>query len=279
MKKQSLFLGLLLLASGIAFSQEDTEGCKDHPMFPNRMSNYLISECKSNFDAVDYNIAAGGSKIVTKEGTKNFMQYNFNAESGLSKPSPLQILRNYENAAKKIGGTTVFLSAAEAIATFKIMKNGKETVWVKVECGGNDSNDFYTLTILQLEAMTQEITSDDILTALNTDGHIALYINFDTGKSDIKPESQKIIDQIQAMLTANPSLKINIEGHTDNTGAPATNKTLSENRAKSVMNALVSAGTDKSRLAAKGWGQDKPIAENTTDDGRAKNRRVEIVKM
>ena len=278
MKKQILF-GLFLLVNILAYSQEDAEGCKDHPMFPNRMSNYFISECKTNFDAVDFNIGAGGAKIVNKEGTKTFMQYNFNPESGQPKPSVLQILRNYENAAKKIGGTTVFLSAAEAIGTFKIMKNGKETVWVKVECGGNDSNDFYTLTILQLEAMTQEITSDDMLTALNTDGHIALYINFDTGKSDIKPESQKIIDQIQAMLTANPTLKISIEGHTDNTGVPASNKTLSENRAKSVMSALVSGGTDKTRLVAKGWGQDKPIAENTTDDGKAKNRRVEIVKL
>ncbi|HRI80689.1 MAG TPA: OmpA family protein, partial [Cyclobacteriaceae bacterium] len=261
------------------YSQEDAEGCKDHPMFPNRMSNFLISECKTNFDAVDFNVAAGGTKMVTREGTKTFVQYNFNAESGQPKPSVLQILRNYENAAKKIGGTTVFLSAAEAIGTFKIMKNGKEAVWVKVECGGNDSNDFYTLSILQLEAMTQEITSDDILTALNTDGHIALYINFDTGKTDIKPESQKIIDQIGAMLSANPTLKISIEGHTDNAGAPASNKTLSENRAKSVMNALISGGTDKSRLAAKGWGQERPIAENNTDDGKAKNRRVEIVKL
>ena len=279
MKKQSLLFGLFFFLGSTAYSQEDVEGCKDHPMFPNRMSNFFISECKTNFDAVDFNVVAGGAKIVNKEGTKTFMQYNFNTESGQPKPSVLQILRNYENAAKKIGGTTVFLSAAEAIGTFKIMKNGKETVWVKVECGGNDSNDFYTLTILQLEAMTQEITSDDMLTALNTDGHIALYINFDTGKSDIKPESQKIIDQIQSMLTANPALKISIEGHTDNTGVPASNKTLSENRAKSVMSALVSGGTDKTRLVAKGWGQDKPIAENTTDDGKAKNRRVEIVKL
>jgi outer membrane protein OmpA-like peptidoglycan-associated protein len=126
--------------------------------------------------------------------------------------------------------------------------------------------------------MKQEITSNDILTALNNDGRIALYINFETGKSDIKPESQAIVDQISEMLKSNPSLKISVEGHTDNVGTSATNKTLSENRANAVKNALVTKGIDKSRLSSKGFGQDNPISDNNTEEGKAKNRRVEIVK-
>ena len=126
--------------------------------------------------------------------------------------------------------------------------------------------------------MKQEITSNEILTELNTNGHIALYINFETGKSDIKPESQKIIDQIVEMLKSNPTLKISIEGHTDNVGNSQSNQTLSENRAKAVMNAIIAKRIDKSRLSTKGWGQTKPIVDNSSDDGRAKNRRVEIVK-
>ena len=74
------------------------------------------------------------------------------------------------------------------MATFKISKNNAE-VWIKIETGGDGSNDFYYLTVLEIEAMKQEVTSDDILKALNTDGHIAIYINFETGKSDIKSES------------------------------------------------------------------------------------------
>jgi OmpA-OmpF porin, OOP family len=69
-----------------------------------------------------------------------------------------------------------------------------------------------------------------------------------------------------------------IEGHTDNTGTPASNQTLSQARAKSVVEALVTGGISRDRLAAKGFGQDRPIADNRTDEGRAKNRRVEIVK-
>ena len=248
-------------------------------MFPNRMSNFLIGECSNNFDAVDFNLVAGGATIITKEGTKTTIRYDFNAESGQQKPSVLQILRNYESASKKIGGTTVFLNTGEAIAVFKILKNGKEVAWIKLECGGNDSNDFYVLYIVELAAMNQEITSTDMLTALNTDGHISLYINFETGKSEVKPESQPTVDQIVELLKANPSLRISIEGHTDNVGTPAANKTLAESRAKTVMNSCIAKGIDKGRLTAKGWGQEKPVADNSSEDGRARNRRVEIVKL
>ncbi len=279
MKKQIVYSILSLLLSSTISLAQDAEGCKEHPMFPNRMANFILSECKSNFDAVDFNLAAGGTTMISKEGTTTTIRYDFNAESGQQKPSVLQIFRNYEAAAKKIGGTTVFLSVGEINAVFKILKNGREIAWVKVESGGNDNNDFYTLYIVELEEMKQEITSNDILAALNTDGHISLYINFDFGKAEIKAESQKIIDQIAEMLNANPSLKVSIEGHTDNVGAAPGNKTLSENRAKAVMNNLIAKGISQSRLSSKGWGQDKPIADNTTEEGRALNRRVEIVKM
>ena len=278
MKKIIFTTALIVSSLTSTFAQQDAEGMKDHPMFPNRMTNYFISESQNNFDAVDFNTAPGGTKIITKEGTKTKIRYDFYFESGQPKPSALQILRNYESAAKKIGGQTVYLNAGEVTGVFKIIKTNEE-VWVKVETGGNDNNDFYELTILEIEAMKQEITSNDILTALNTDGHIALYINFETGKSDIKPESQKIVDQIVEMLKSNPTLKISIEGHTDHVGNIQSNQTLSENRAKAIMNAIGSKGVDKLRLSSKGWGQTKPIDDNQTEDGKAKNRRVEIVKL
>jgi OmpA-OmpF porin, OOP family len=276
-QKITLPVLLLVLTSKMAFSQ-DADGCKEHPMFPDRISNYVISECTNNFNATEFWISPDASKTVTKEGTTTSIRYDFNAESGQQKPSALQILRNYENAAKKLGGITMYFNIAASTGVFKIVKKGKEAAWIKVESGGNDSNDFIILTIVELELMKQEITSTDILTALNTDGRLALYINFETGKSDIKPESQAIIDEIFEMLKSNPALRISIEGHTDNVGAPTTNKTLSENRATSVKNALITKGTDKSRLSSKGFGQDNPISDNQTEDGKAKNRRVEIVK-
>ncbi len=132
--------------------------------------------------------------------------------------------------------------------------------------------------IISLFAISLMSCGSSMVDELNQSGFVALYINFETGKADIKPESQAIVDQVADMLKANDSLRVGIEGHTDNVGTAAFNKTLSENRAKSVMNAIISRGVDKARLTATGWGQEKPMADNKTEDGRAKNRRVEIVK-
>jgi outer membrane protein OmpA-like peptidoglycan-associated protein len=141
----------------------------------------------------------------------------------------------------------------------------------------NDGHD-YTLIVVEREAMKQDVTAGDMLNALNKAGHITLYINFDTGKSTIKPESQPVIGQIVSLMKDNPDLKVGVEGHTDNVGDPKKNKILSEDRAKAVVSAIVKQGIDASRLSASGFGQEKPIADNATDEGRAKNRRVELVK-
>jgi outer membrane protein OmpA-like peptidoglycan-associated protein len=123
-----------------------------------------------------------------------------------------------------------------------------------------------------------EVTADKILDDINTNDYATLYINFDTGKSSIKPESNNIIKEVAKMMKANKELKINIEGHTDNVGDEASNMKLSKNRAKSVLIAITNEGIDESRLKFEGFGQSKPIGDNTTEEGKAKNRRVELRK-
>ncbi len=105
-----------------------------------------------------------------------------------------------------------------------------------------------------------------------------MYVNFDTNKSEIKPESEPVVAQIVELLKAKPDLKVSIDGHTDNVGSPAANKTLSLERAKAVMQAVVKQGINPSRLAARGFGQEVPIADNRNEEGRARNRRVELAK-
>jgi OmpA-OmpF porin, OOP family len=143
----------------------------------------------------------------------------------------------------------------------------------------NASGTDYQLYIIEKQIMEQVIQASEMLQAINANGFIALDILFDTGKSTIKKESIAIIEQIYEMLRTNASLKVSIEGHTDNTGTPAGNKSLSESRAKAVMDVLVAKGIDKSRLFYKGWGEEKPVADNRTEEGKAKNRRVEIIKI
>ena len=259
---------LSLLTVVVAYSQEnDTKGCQDHPLF-SRMNNYYISSCERNFNSVEFFVKEG-TKTLEGDSTK----ISYYLQEGSPQPSFLQIRRNYGNAIKNIGGTILYDD--DRRGTFKVTKGGKET-WIALEAFNEGRN--YDVVILEMAPMTQEVTADAMYSALNKEGFMALYINFDTGKSNIKPESMEIIGQIVALLKAHPDLKVSIEGHTDNVGTPQNNKILSTQRAKSVMNAVVQKGIAATRLTALGWGQEKPLADNRSEEGRAKNRRVEIVK-
>lgn len=274
--KSAIRIMLMLLFSfstfNVVFAETDVEGSKDHPLLT-RMPGFYISEyTATDFDSHEFNVynkAKDTWEGIRVEGRKTDIRYFL--KKGSKAPSALQITRNYTNALTRIGGK--ILRQDNEMAIMKAAKDGKE-IWVEIWAGSDD----YSLTIVEKAALVQEVASSDMLDALNKEGHIALYINFDTGKSIIKPESQSIIDQIVQMMKQNPGLKIGIEGHTDNVGNSKSNKTLSEERAKSVVSAIVKQGVDAKRLSATGFGQDKPIADNKTEEGRAKNRRVELVK-
>ena len=124
------------------------------------------------------------------------------------------------------------------------------------------------------------VSAGEMAKALADSGHIALYgIHFDTNKSAVKPESKPTLEQIAALLKAQPKLRLSVVGHTDNVGGAAYNKGLSQRRADAVVAALIEDfGIAPERLDASGAGMDKPVAGNDSDGGRAKNRRVERVK-
>jgi OOP family OmpA-OmpF porin len=107
--------------------------------------------------------------------------------------------------------------------------------------------------------------------------HVAIYgVLFDFNKSTLQPSSDAALQPVATMLAADKTLKVEIQGHTDNVGADAYNQTLSEARAKAVVTWLTQHGVAADRLTAKGYGKTKPVADNGSDEGRAKNRRVEI---
>jgi outer membrane protein OmpA-like peptidoglycan-associated protein len=269
---------LLLCAAGAlaqAPLQKDDRNCKDHPLFPDRMpGDYWIHSCKSSqFDAFQFTVAKGKKEAV--EGQYWYLSY-YPQASAQQKPSELMIQRNYENAVVKAGGTVVY--SEKGRSTLKLTKDGQET-WVQV---GAEFTGKYSLTIVQKEAMAQAIVVDAAALAdgLKTTGHIAVYdILFDTGKSDLKPESGKAIEEVAKLLKADPALKLHIVGHTDNEGTLDGNLKLSMARAQAVVGALTGThGIAAGRLNPFGCGQYAPVANNDTPEGRAKNRRVELVK-
>ena len=155
------------------------------------------------------------------------------------------------------------------------------TYWVTVRGFNGDASDCegYRLDIIKIEGMSQEINANAMFEKLNSSQSLMLYINFDSGKSTIKQESIAIVNELFKMLNDNPTLKIIIEGHTDNDGDRISNQKLSELRSQSVKSYLTQRGISEGRITTIGFGQDKPIADNTTEDGKSKNRRVEIKKI
>jgi OmpA-OmpF porin, OOP family len=125
-----------------------------------------------------------------------------------------------------------------------------------------------------------EVKAADMADALAAKGFVDLYgIYFDTDKTDVKPESTATLDEVAALLKIDRSLKLEISGHTDNTGKAEHNLKLSEGRARAVVDLLVKKyGIDAARLSSRGYGDTKSVTPNTSEEGRAKNRRVELRK-
>ena len=268
-----LFLAVFVFAfSSIAVAQEDEKGCKDHPMFT-RMENFYIENCnEEKFDQVDFRDEKG--KEIKVEG--KYYKIDYDIKKGVTPPSGLQVLRNHENAIKKIGGVKVFQKS--------------DDIWLKLDKGGktfyahirSPFGDQYYLTIVEKEAMAQEVLADakSLMSDIQAKGSASVYgIYFDFDKADIKPESEPAIKEIAKLLQENKGLKLYVVGHTDNVGTIDYNMKLSKARADAVMKELVTKyRISAQRLKAYGVGSLAPVTSNKTEDGRAKNRRVELVE-
>lgn len=151
--------------------------------------------------------------------------------------------------------------------------NAKAPKWVEWETNSDSQRSHFIKNVRMAKGAVP------LYDRLASDGKIVTYaITFEVGKADIKPESTGEINRITKMMQDDPSLKFEVQGHCDNTGAAAANEKLSQQRAEAIVAALVANGIAKDRLTAVGKGSSVPIGDNSTDEGRAKNRRVEFVK-
>lgn len=274
MKKFSSFLiYTILILTSISFAQEtDKDGTQDHPLL-SRIPNYYISDqIVKDFDVFT-------SPYIDKDNVweGKFTQTNYSHIEGTKELSFIQIVRNYENSVKKLGGKTLLSDGR--VYHGKIEKN-KGVTYISAEAF-NEGRD-YTLIIVENKPMEDEVSIDAaaLNQGISETGKVAVYgIYFDSGKSVIKPESKPTIDEIVKMLQQSPKLKIFIVGHTDSDGSVESNMKLSSDRAAAVVKALTENGISASRLKSSGVGPYCPVESNHTEEGKAKNRRVELVEM
>lgn len=216
--------------------------------------------------------------------------------------SELEFKRNIEHVIKEAGGVLVTDSAipSEVLETVSrkvrvglvdgwgdvynnpvqtyVIRTDAQTVWVHV-CSDSAGAGLIVLEARAFVPTASLLPADALKREIDANGKVAMQVNFAVDKADILPGSMPQIDQVADLLKNAPTLKLSINGHTDATGDAGHNQSLSEARAKSVVAAIVARGIDASRLQAKGMGQGEPVADNATEQGRAKNRRVELVKV
>ncbi|MDP1827642.1 MAG: OmpA family protein [Archangium sp.] len=273
-----LFRTCLMLCLGLSASaaaKGDKPGCVDHPLLPTRMPGYDLRDCVTKeFDGYDFFVAKGPKRH--EEGRFTFLTYALDRKGGQSEQSGLAVVRNYENALTKIGAT-IAATDPQRWVNGKVVIDGKE-VWVQAEKG----NGLIWLRIIEKAAMTQHIVADAAAFAkdLAATGHVAVDgILFDTGKAVLKAESTPALEEVAKLLKADAALKLWVVGHTDAVGRAEDNLKLAQARAEAVVAALSTThGIAAARLKGYGVGPLAPVASNDTEEGRAKNRRVELVK-
>lgn len=284
MKNILIVLGLL-----IVMSASNAGVRKDHPLLSG-YPGYKIDEdvIVTEFGTMEkgkFGSFVCNGKKPCDDSVPGFKNGKFIAEGKLTqivyrndaKPAgALAILRNYESAINSLGGRKLTATDIDPLNThlFFVEKDGART-WIVLD----NSNNLVVLTFLEEKKMAQVVTAGQLADAISKQGFATLYINFDNNKADINPDAKPALNEVVTMLGKDKTLRISIEGHTDNVGNAAANKSLSEKRAQSVMAALVAGGIDAKRLQAKGFGSEVPVADNRTDEGKAKNRRVELVKV
>lgn len=240
------------------------------------------SYCREvQFDARKFMVRKGTEAVEQEvEGRKLDYEYAFDKSRGAAAPSNLQVQRNFQNAVLKLGGKVLYDEKEGYYRTTLFLARAGKEIWAEVRTEGGADGDHYYLTIVERGAMKQDIVAnaEAMKSGLTETGHAEIAgIFFDFNKAEIKPESQAALDETVKLLRADPALRVWVVGHTDNVGTAEANVKLSSARASAVVAALVKAGIDAKRLAPHGAGPYSPKAANTTEEGRAQNRRVELV--
>ncbi|HSI48222.1 MAG TPA: OmpA family protein [Ideonella sp.] len=265
-----------------AFGPALAEDGKDHRLLSRVAGTELLGQSIKQFGVVKPDVAGKLIKGVPESFEGRVTRTDYGTLEG-QPPGEVKIYRSYLAAVKKLGGRALnsgvdFNDPTDLVTGAHVFAlSAAERPPVAILNITNAHN--YQLTIVEPEAMEEAVTAGQLTDQIKKAGFATLHINFDTGKAELKQDGLAAVKEIAAMLKSNPAMKLSIEGHTDGVGTPIANKQLSEARAKAVMGAVAALGIDAKRLSAVGYGQDKPVGDNRTEEGRAANRRVELVNV
>lgn len=249
-------------------------GGNDYPLLGHLPGYAAGTPEKRNFDQTEFDVDTGdGASTVTVQGAKYVVGYE--PTSAADTRSDLDIQSNYRDALKRLGAQIVHTDDRNTTARFA---HDGRAVWVKVY-SQETGIDVSVIEEKPFQASLTPPKADALKAALDKDGHVALYINFDFDKATLRPDAAPVIAQVATLLRDNPTLKLSVEGNTDSIGGHDYNTKLSRDRAAAVVAALVAGGIAEDRLRSVGNGPDRPIADNDSAEGRAKNRRVELVRL
>lgn len=262
-------VSLLARTAAAAPPKEDKKGCADSKLLT-RMPGCLIRDCKAS----EYETA----KIRTSKQKAEMLEGAFEEIRYFCAPdlSPAAVGGNVAGALTAAGYEITLREPYFTTRYWVTGRKGPQWVAVYAEKGN------YVLTTLRLQELEQVIqaTADGWADQINKSGRVSVYgINFDTGKATLRPDSEPVLQELSKLLKGNPDWFLLVGGHTDNTGSDAVNVPLSRQRAEAVIAWLGKAGIDPQRLTPAGFGAKKPVGDNASEDGRAKNRRVDLVKL
>lgn len=250
----------------------DQPGCVDSQFFP-KLLDCRIDNCEQK-DSDRRDVAVGeddkGEPVNTSiEGNSRSVMYECREGT-----TPASIVAQAAVSLRAAGFEIPYrFMDAEAELTAR-----KNDLWVTVEAASR----YYTLTEIRSVAPDFDSVTDAsaIADMLERYGHVPLYaIQFAPGRADMTPASEAILNEVISMMSDHPTWRLRVEGHTDNAGTKMGNRTLSFRRASAVVTWLAANGVKRARLDPQGIGDARPLVENTTEAGRAKNRRIELVKI
>ncbi len=302
------FLALAVSGSFALAQQEDAPGSKDHPLVSRYPGSWITNYAPKEFDEYDLILGKvkpkGAERTQRLEGKVTRILYR-----SPEKRSVLEVYRNYETALAKAGFQTLYacrddlcrsgstysenlygMHFSEGYLTRHLVAKLSRpegdvyvTLHISVQQGTEGFGFDYLLDVVEIKPMESGLITVDAAAMANDitrTGHVAVYgILFDFNKAEIKPASEAALREIAALLKRNPKLKLHVVGHTDNVGDLKLNMDLSRRRADAVVKALTTKhAIAAARLRADGVGPLAPVASNRTDEGRSKNRRVELVE-